>query len=192
MQFSSIDEILAHIGGENQCIRLYAVYTEVSPRSPRMSQLIKGDFYDFNTSVLDINLSYNRTHKWYYVPDVFITLSSIIVKPNGNIKNLLNVLDTTSLIIKECYQVDYYGLEGLMFNGNLTFFTSLKEAKDFLKGKHKSLYTDSIKDLDVRLKKYKKRMYKKIDEPNFKQKEFNQILKSAKKYKYKLSQYANS
>ena len=191
MQFNNIDHIVTYIGIENKCIRLYAVYADFSSRYSRMKKLIKDDLYNFNTTILDIDLSYTK-NVWSWSQNIYTTIHSFQVEPNGNIENLTDALDTTSLEVGETYKANYYSLYNLVLMKQLTFFTSLKEAKNFLKEKHKSLYDSYIKDLDIRLKKYKKRMYKKMDTPNFNQKEYNRVIKAAKKYKFKLSQYANS
>lgn len=189
MQFDNLDFLIRHIGVQNQSTRLYAVYTDFYSQFRQMKGLIERDLYDFHTDILEVDFAFMQNVFWWH-QNVFITLYSIPSKINNN--KFLDTLNTLNPEIGKIYELNYFDLFNLMAWGKLTFFTSLDEAQNFLQEKHKILIKSSIKDFDSRLEKYKKRMFKKLGDPNFKLKTYNQIIKSAKKYKFKLNQYANS
>lgn len=189
MQFDNLDFLIRHIGVQNQCTRLYVVYTDYYQQFSKMKGLIKRDLYEFHTDILEIDFSYRAPH-WTWTSQMFITLYSMPSKIYNN--KFLQTLGVANPETNRVYEADYFDLYNLIYSGKLIFFTSLNEAQNYLKENHTMLYKASIKDFDDRLKKYKKRMYKKLGDSNIKIKEFNQIIKAAKKYKYKLHQYANS
>lgn len=189
MRFDNLDFLIRHIGVENQSTRLYAVYTDFYLQFRQMKGLIKRDLYDFHTDILEVDFAFKQ-HQYWWHQQVFITLYSMPSKIYNN--KFLQTLGVANPETNRVYEADYFYLYNLICSGKLIFFTSLNEAQNYLKENHTMLYKASIKDFDDRLKKYKKRMYKKLSDSNFKIKEFNQIIKAAKKYKYKLHQYANS
>lgn len=192
MRFNNLDFLIRHIGVQNQSTRLYAVYTDFYLQFGQMKGLIERDLYDFHTDILEVDFAFKQPQYWWN-QQVFITLYSIPSKINNNkFLDTLKTLNTLNPEIGKIYELDYFDLFNLICSGKLIFFTSLNEAQNYLKESYTMLYKASIKDFDERLKKYKKRMYKKLGDSNIKIKEFNQIIKAAKKYKYKLHQYANS